>query len=160
MNVVDFFFFEDVVLFQFLNSYSALSLCAQVHFAKQVFPFILLSSKFPFFKVHRKRMNADELRVKIASASIGSLLVSLTTTPLDVIKTRLQSGHVNTSIKSIVKYEGLKALWRGLTPSMLMTTPATVLYYVGYESLRNLLISSSFPQINSIIIAGCSARCM
>jgi hypothetical protein len=65
-------------------------------------------------------MNFQELKVKIASASIGSLLVSLTTTPLDVLKTRLQSGHVNTSIRNIIKHEGIKALWRGLTPSLLM----------------------------------------
>jgi solute carrier family 25, member 39/40 len=36
----------------------------------------------------------------------------------------------------ITRTEGVTALWRGLPPTLLMAVPATVIYFVGYESIR------------------------
>ncbi|KAL3898095.1 MAG: hypothetical protein SGCHY_002974 [Lobulomycetales sp.] len=91
---------------------------------------------------------------KVASASVGSLLVALTTTPFDVLKTRQQSGHLTRSLRGILKLEGPAGLYRGIVPSIMMTTPATVLYYVGYDTLRDTLPATSYRPL----LAGTMAR--
>jgi solute carrier family 25, member 39/40 len=35
-----------------------------------------------------------------------------------------------------MKQEGITSLWRGLTPTLLMSIPATVVYFVSYDSLK------------------------
>jgi len=37
----------------------------------------------------------------------------------------------------IVRSEGLKSLWSGLPPTLVMAVPATVIYFTTYEQLRN-----------------------
>lgn len=39
----------------------------------------------------------------------------------------------------ISQHEGVAGLWRGLSPTLLMAVPATVVYFVGYESIRESL---------------------
>ncbi|KAI8596322.1 mitochondrial carrier domain-containing protein [Dissophora ornata] len=152
---------------------------------------------------------------RMISACAGSLLTSLLVTPLDVVKTRLQSqtvvatptcavpftytnnasayeklctccrevfyapeqphSHSHTGpagsgpgsataairqnianvlagaaqeryfhgtwdgVKKIVRYEGATSLWRGLSPTVAMSIPATVIYFVGYDYLKVVL---------------------
>ncbi|KAG0248680.1 hypothetical protein BG011_010022 [Mortierella polycephala] len=42
-------------------------------------------------------------------------------------------------IKKIIRYEGATSLWRGLTPTVAMSIPATVIYFVGYDYLKDVL---------------------
>ncbi|KAG0266409.1 hypothetical protein DFQ27_009785 [Actinomortierella ambigua] len=63
----------------------------------------------------------------------------------------VESGHVHhhaqeryfhgtwDGVKKIVKYEGVSSLWRGLSPTLLMSVPATVIYFVGYDYLKVVL---------------------
>ncbi|KAG0048911.1 hypothetical protein BGZ83_006205 [Gryganskiella cystojenkinii] len=39
-------------------------------------------------------------------------------------------------VKKIVRYEGASSLWRGLSPTVAMSIPATVIYFVGYDYLK------------------------
>lgn len=39
----------------------------------------------------------------------------------------------------ISKAEGVSSLWRGLSPTLFMAIPSTVIYFVGYEQLRSLV---------------------
>jgi solute carrier family 25 protein 39/40 len=66
---------------------------------------------------------------------------------------------------SISRNEGVAALWRGLPPTLLMSVPATVVYFLGYEALRQRLdahfqdtLTSSTWINHSPIIAGAFAR--
>ncbi|BFZ64986.1 Carrier protein, mitochondrial [Saitoella coloradoensis] len=36
----------------------------------------------------------------------------------------------------IARYEGIRSLWRGLSPTLVMAIPANVIYFVGYDTLR------------------------
>lgn len=36
----------------------------------------------------------------------------------------------------ISKTEGLTSLWSGLSPTLVLAVPATVIYFVSYEQLR------------------------
>ncbi|BFZ56494.1 Carrier protein, mitochondrial [Savitreella phatthalungensis] len=111
---------------------------------------------------------------KALSAISGAIITSLIVTPLDVVKTRLQSQSLqepvccreismattcgpqpeiceaeqtslrrfNGTWEGIVKIsrnEGVSSLWRGLSPTLFMAIPSTVIYFVGYEQLRGLV---------------------
>ena len=75
-------------------------------------------------------------------------------TPLDVVKVRLQGqlkGHASnphpfltaseTFIK-ILRQEGWLSLYRGFLPTMAMSLPGTVVYFVGYERVRDYLVKN------------------
>ncbi|KAG2197880.1 hypothetical protein INT47_003549 [Mucor saturninus] len=63
-------------------------------------------------------------------------------------------------IYKIVKYEGVAALWKGLSPALLMSVPANVIYFVGYDYLKDII--QPFTQSNqadySPLLAGAFAR--
>ncbi|XP_059618945.1 probable mitochondrial glutathione transporter SLC25A40 [Phlebotomus argentipes] len=118
----------------------------------------------PRFRIHPSQ--------QIVSACTGALLTSLSMTPLDVVKTRLQTQqklllsnkcylycnglmdhlcpcgpngsisqkpHLNGTIDAFVKIsrtEGVRALWSGLSPTLVLAVPTTVIYFVAYEQLR------------------------
>ncbi|KAG0020091.1 hypothetical protein BGZ82_011694 [Podila clonocystis] len=42
-------------------------------------------------------------------------------------------------VKKIVRHEGASSLWRGLSPTVAMSIPATVIYFVGYDYLKEVL---------------------
>ncbi|KAK8658657.1 hypothetical protein V6N13_036860 [Hibiscus sabdariffa] len=74
--------------------------------------------------------------------------------PLDVIKTRLQvhglpqssqSGVrgtvIITSLQNIIRNEGLKGMYRGLSPTIIALLPNWAVYFTLYEQLKGLLTS-------------------
>jgi solute carrier family 25 protein 39/40 len=56
----------------------------------------------------------------------------------------------------IFKYEGVTALWKGLSPALLMSVPANVIYFVGYDYLREMI--QPYTNDYSPLIAGAFAR--
>ncbi|XP_069770388.1 mitochondrial glutathione transporter SLC25A40-like [Narcine bancroftii] len=59
----------------------------------------------------------------------------------------------------IARNEGLKSLWSGLPPTLIMAVPATVIYFTSYDQLRNLMKSQMGYDGNYVpLIAGASAR--
>lgn len=51
-------------------------------------------------------------------------------------KFRRFDGTVD-GLKKIAQYEGLSTLWRGLSLTLLMSIPSNVVYFTGYEYLRD-----------------------
>ncbi|XP_047550645.1 probable mitochondrial glutathione transporter SLC25A40 isoform X2 [Lutra lutra] len=61
----------------------------------------------------------------------------------------------------IVRNEGIKSLWSGLPPTLVMAVPATVIYFTCYDQLSALLRSKLGENESHIpIIAGIVARSM
>ncbi|XP_045876500.1 solute carrier family 25 member 40 isoform X3 [Meles meles] len=61
----------------------------------------------------------------------------------------------------IVRNEGIKSLWSGLPPTLVMAVPATVIYFTCYDQLSALLRSKLGENESRIpIIAGIVARSM
>ncbi|OLY85575.1 Solute carrier family 25 member 40 [Smittium mucronatum] len=60
---------------------------------------------------------------------------------------------------SIFKFEGVRGLYRGLNISLIAALPSTVIYYVGYDSLRSQF-RTFWPQYDhySPLLAGTIAR--
>ncbi|KAK9703537.1 Carrier protein, mitochondrial [Basidiobolus ranarum] len=170
---------------------------------------------------------------KMASACSGALITSLLVTPLDVVKTRLQSQSFNPSVPKvaycygsplsvacidtyplvphrgiaacrlkghstictpvlricasdfaiedsrqfkgtwdgvvkIARNEGFTKLWKGLSPTLLMQIPATAIYYVGYDHMRDFIklnvhdptIDKYSPLIVGSLARTCAATCI
>ncbi|KAI4457325.1 hypothetical protein MML48_7g00010060 [Holotrichia oblita] len=77
------------------------------------------------------------------------------------------NGTLDAFVK-ITKYEGITSLWSGLSPTLVLALPATVIYFVTYEQLR-LKLKDNYNQNNTRgesikqpywipVIAGGSAR--
>ncbi|KAN0003763.1 hypothetical protein ACTFIZ_009919 [Dictyostelium cf. discoideum] len=113
---------------------------------------------------------------KLMVASIfGGIMSSLIVTPLDVVKTRLQTqntgSHINQkhvfkgtldAFKKIYKNEGPLTFWRGVTPSLLMTIPNATIYFTSYEYLKEYLYQFNDTEAYNIytvpLVAGTLAR--
>ncbi|KAK2597345.1 Carrier protein, mitochondrial [Conoideocrella luteorostrata] len=63
-------------------------------------------------------------------------------------------------LRKIARNEGFTTLWRGLSPTLLMTIPANIIYFTGYDWLRYNQMSpfSKLSSDNAPLIAGSTAR--
>nr|XP_016441606.1 PREDICTED: mitoferrin-like [Nicotiana tabacum] len=82
----------------------------------------------------------------LVCGGLAGSTAALFTTPFDVVKTRLQTqipgsriqlGVLDT-LKEIGKREGLKGLYRGLSPRLVMYMTQGALFFASYESFKRL----------------------
>jgi len=75
-------------------------------------------------------------------------------TPLDVVKTRLQTEGVTSNTKyrntgvlsvlrQIIQEEGNQAIWRGLKPRILFHVPSAAICWGTYETMKELILKRS-----------------
>lgn len=63
------------------------------------------------------------------------------------------------ALVKIVRYEGFAALWGGLTPAMVMSVPATMIYFTLYDQLKIIYgFKPGEKNVFSPMLAGVSAR--
>lgn len=97
-----------------------------------------------------ERANEETLVVHVVAGGAAGALASALTTPLDVVKTRLQCQGVNGArrfnrssvldvLGSIWEKEGPRALLGGLKPRVLFHTPAAAICWATYEASKNFL---------------------
>ncbi|XP_077474690.1 mitochondrial glutathione transporter SLC25A39 isoform X2 [Stigmatopora argus] len=68
------------------------------------------------------------------------------------------SGTLDAFVK-ITRHEGLKSLWSGLPPTLVMAMPATIIYFTCYDQLRDLLrLRMGFHGDHIPLLAGGLAR--
>ncbi|XP_068641486.1 nicotinamide adenine dinucleotide transporter 1, chloroplastic-like [Aristolochia californica] len=108
-----------------------------------------------------------------AGAASGAIAATFVC-PLDVIKTRLQvhglrhmpksgggGGLIITSLEQIIKNEGIKGLYRGLSPTILALVPNWAVYFTVYEHLKGLFVSNAHgnhqPQLGAHLISASGA---
>lgn len=64
-------------------------------------------------------------------------------------------------LRKIAQNEGPRTLWRGLSPTLVMAVPANVIYFAGYDWLRNAQKSPfrrTVPDAYTPLVAGATAR--
>ncbi|CAH2033946.1 unnamed protein product [Thlaspi arvense] len=106
------------------------------------------SSSFDYRGIREAACNAG------AGATAGAIAATFVC-PLDVIKTRLQvlglpetpvSGKrgsvIITSLQNIVKNEGFRGMYRGLSPTIIALLPNWAVYFSVYGKLKEVLQSS------------------
>lgn len=109
--------------------------------------------------IYPQYADEEHFLVHITAGGAAGALASAVTTPLDVIKTRLQcqgvngsdryaTGSVLAAARSIVKREGTKSLWRGMTPRILFHTPAAAICWSTYEAGKSFLQRWNDDQIS------------
>ncbi|KAL4160071.1 hypothetical protein PRNP1_000642 [Phytophthora ramorum] len=82
--------------------------------------------------------------------AVGGMTAALLTSPLEVVKTRLQirggSGSFGTQttfgvMRSIGRTESIFGLWRGITPTLIGAMPARAMYFGSYSTFKNKFAS-------------------
>ncbi|XVE64838.1 hypothetical protein DITRI_Ditri07aG0134100 [Diplodiscus trichospermus] len=98
----------------------------------------------------------NTLQTLVCGALAGST-AALFTTPFDVVKTRLQTqipgslsqySSVYHALQDIRTHEGLKGLYRGLIPRLVMYMSQGALFFASYEFLKQLF-SLEVPQLTT-----------
>lgn len=98
--------------------------------------------------------SAKEIIFDASAGAAAGAIAATFVCPLDVIKTRLQvhglpemqpSGRkgsvILVSLQHIVRNEGLRGLYRGLTPTLTALLPNWAVYFTVYGHLKELLHS-------------------
>lgn len=105
----------------------------------------------------------ERLFVHLTAGGAAGALASIITTPLDVVKTRLQCQGVNGAerygsssiwevMTKITKKEGPRALLRGMKPRVLFYTPAAAICWSTYEASKSFLQQLNAKQAESSLM--------
>ncbi|XP_055802802.1 folate transporter 1, chloroplastic-like isoform X3 [Solanum dulcamara] len=109
---------------------------------------------FFFYSKAKQRYlrNREELSpgLHLASAAEAGALVCFCTNPIWLVKTRLQLQTPNQirpytgfhdALRTIIKEEGWRALYKGLMPSLFLITHGAI-QFTAYEEFRKVMVSS------------------
>ncbi|KAM7220549.1 Mitochondrial carrier domain containing protein [Rhypophila decipiens] len=107
-----------------------------------------IRTKAKYYGMHEEDAHVGNIATAILGSSSGALGASAVY-PLNVLRTRLQTqgtamhpptytGFVDVARKTI-KNEGLRGLYKGLTPNLLKVAPALGITWVSYENMKKLL---------------------
>ncbi|CAG8457636.1 10976_t:CDS:2 [Ambispora gerdemannii] len=116
-----------------------------------------------FFTAHNIQRDLI-CRIPNQSAASSSLSCAYMDTPAFEAAYGATSRQLNgilDGVVKIVRYEGITSLWRGLSPALVMSVPSTVIYFVGYEHLRDTIWSrwkGKKAETYAPLIAGACAR--
>ncbi|KIY99796.1 putative carrier protein [Monoraphidium neglectum] len=97
----------------------------------------------------------DPAVVNGVSGAIAGALTATFVCPLDVLKTRLQVQRISSTtrvgiiggLSAIVKAEGAKGLYRGLTPTLMALLPNWAVYFSVYGRLKTVLTTRQGQQV-------------
>lgn len=97
--------------------------------------------------VHELGLDHEALSTHFTAAFFSSLIATTAANPADVVKTRVfndrspggPGGKALMHLRSIVRNEGLSALFKGWTPSYLRIGPHTIISFLLIEKIRPLL---------------------
>ncbi|CUS21951.1 LAQU0S04e04588g1_1 [Lachancea quebecensis] len=95
----------------------------------------------------------DDTQITALSGAMAGFLAGITVCPLDVAKTRLQAQGLRSglpnyyngiagTLKTIVRDEGVRGLYKGLVPIIMGYFPTWMIYFSVYESSKKI-----YPQV-------------
>lgn len=111
-----------------------------------------------------------------AASTLGASVVALVVTPLDVMKVRMQAhvcpvggvapcedpahvGGMRDALRKVVRADGVRGLWRGLSATLALAVPTTGLYFSIYEAF--MAKAAEMPQLGdgtAAVVSGAAAR--
>lgn len=96
------------------------------------------------------RPDATDLTAVAAPMLAGCISRTASVTvisPLELVRTKLQSrenyrySELFPIIRNAVKQEGILSLWRGLSPMLLRDVPFSMIYWLGFEQCKIMLLA-------------------
>ncbi|KAK9474200.1 mitochondrial carrier [Dipodascopsis tothii] len=112
-------------------------------------PFTVI--QFPLYEWLKRKAAARAGREKANAAegavcgSIAGGIAAATTTPLDVLKTRIMVNETRMSLKEvfqeIVREDGLKGFWRGVGPRTMWISAGGAVFLGVYEGAKTMVAS-------------------
>ena len=93
--------------------------------------------------------NPDELGIvkTTIAGGIGGMCLWTSIFPFDVVKSRIQiessTESMTSVLKKVVRTEGVRGLYKGLTPTLLRTFPSTGALFVAYENTKYYLTKAA-----------------
>lgn len=95
------------------------------------------------------------------AGSMSGTCSTLLFQPLDVLKTRLQSSAIRSSMRceasAVMTADGLQGLWRGVLPSLYRTVPGVGLYFSSMHWMRYNVFNGK-PNAGQSLLIGAAAR--
>lgn len=93
---------------------------------------------------HTRFDNEASPMVSLIAGGVGGMCLWLTIFPFDLVKSRIQIENSNSSFSQmfmkIVREEGARNLYRGLTPTLIRTVPATAALLLTVEKTKLILL--------------------
>ncbi|MEW5306128.1 MAG: hypothetical protein WDW36_008618 [Sanguina aurantia] len=85
---------------------------------------------------------------KIVAGSLSGGIAAVVTSPLELIKTRLQvkgGAHVTSAaiVKHVVATEGIVGLWRGAVPGMVRAAALTASQCATYDEVKRMILTAT-----------------
>lgn len=106
-------------------------------------------------------LNSTGLLCNAAAGASAGVIAATFVCPLDVIKTRFQvhglpklakgngkGSLIVGSLEQILQKEGLRGVYRGLSPTVLALLPNWAVYFTMYEQLKSILSSDGNHQLS------------
>lgn len=130
----------------------------------RLFPFTAI--QFTVFDQVRKRLDGGDYSKDFISGSIGGVVATLATYPLDMIKTRMTTNKLRNgqpfylgifdAIKKIAKQEGILTFYKGILPTLLGVIPYSGGTFALYNFIKNIY-PKPFWKMDSLdhFICGC-----
>ncbi|XP_067118226.1 mitochondrial glutathione transporter SLC25A40-like [Centruroides vittatus] len=90
-----------------------------------------------------KNINATQkpLWIPMFSGAAARVFAASFVSPIELVRTKMQSKRlsyieIGQAIRSLVQYQGLSSLWRGLAPTLMRDVPFSSIYWASYETLK------------------------
>lgn len=97
-------------------------------------------------------MTGGNSLLSLASGACAGFAVDVSLFPLDTIKTRLQSKQ------GFLKAGGFRGIYKGIGPVMMGSAPGAAMFFVAYDTCKNILVHSKLGIKNetlSYMISAC-----
>ncbi|WQF87216.1 Putative mitochondrial carrier protein Mtm1 [Colletotrichum destructivum] len=104
--------------------------------------------------------NNSELCLAIPRAAEGVAAAAAADCAVEEVERKTISSTMD-GLRKIARNEGFTSLWRGLSPTLLMTIPGNIIYFTGYDWLRynsKSPIAQQFNDDTAPLVAGAGAR--
>lgn len=90
-------------------------------------------------------LGAPPIFQNFIAGSVGGMLTSAAITPIDLVKTRQQVLNTKESIWQTLRFiqqtEGVRGLFRGLTPRVIQTMPVMSIMMIIYDGLNRFILN-------------------
>ncbi|XP_066593481.1 solute carrier family 25 protein Shawn-like [Prorops nasuta] len=85
----------------------------------------------------------DPVWIPMLAGGTARVWAATIVSPLELIRTKMQSqrlsyAEITQALKTVVKQNGITGLWMGLGSTLLRDVPFSAIYWLNYESIKNL----------------------